>query len=278
MIVTFVFVISIVKNVCDVPTNFVFQNSTIESMVQSICAGQVEGGVINAYEQTLPLLSKYIKRIDEFMPMPAHSFQTKAKGGEVVILTGSTGSLGALILQGLLSSTSVKKVYALVRGKNGIERLYKSFQERSLDTSLLQSSKLQTYALDQTQIHLGLTVDQYNGMQAEATMICHCAWMLDFLQPVTYYEKECISGLFHLLLLAYRSGVNALRVHFISSVSASMAMKGIVEESPLPGDPTCAAPMGYAQSKFIAEHLIKYVTKQKSMSHLLHYGSIRMDI
>jgi thioester reductase-like protein len=233
-------------------------------MTNAICQGLEDGGVEHSYKQTKSLLAKYIQRIDEQMPRAAQSYQKKQDDGEVVVLTGSTGSLGALILQDLLQSSSVRKVYALVRGKNGMDRLHKSFEERSLDTSLLQSGKLQAYPLDQTQAQLGLTPEQYKNMQAEATMICHCAWMLDFLQPVAYYEKECLGGLFNLLMLAYRNGDRAMRFHFISSVSASMAMKGEVSEVPLPDEPTCAAPMGYAQSKFIAEHLMRHVADTKS--------------
>lgn len=256
--------VSIVKNVRNVSNNFVFQNSTIESMTGAICQGTESGGVEESYNETKSLLSKYIKRIDQEMVTAAKAYQKLNQDGEVIVLTGSTGSLGALILQDLLKSKSVRKIYALVRGKNGIERLHKAFSDRSLDTSLLKSSKLQSYPLDLADPHLGLTAEAYKTMQAEATMVCHCAWMLDFLQPVSYYEKESINGLFNLLKLAYRNGGNAMRFHFISSVSASMAMKGEVAETPLPDDPSCAAPMGYAQSKFIAEHILRYVADNKS--------------
>ncbi|CAO3664962.1 unnamed protein product [Umbelopsis ramanniana] len=257
---------SIVKNIKDVPTNFVFQNSTIESMTQAICKGSegADNGVESSYRTTKQLLAKYLNLIDVKMPRPTKSYQ-KNKQGEVAVLTGATGSLGALLLQDLLQNKSVRKVYTLVRGKDGIGRLKKAFTDRALDTRLLKSSKLHIYPFDQAKESLGLDRDQYRNIQTEATMICHCAWMLDFLQPVTYYEKECINGLFNLLQLAYNGGKNSMRFHFISSVSASMAMKGDVLEQPLPDDPSCAAPMGYAQSKYIAEHLMRYVTEAKNI-------------
>jgi thioester reductase-like protein len=235
-------------------------------MTQAICHGTEVDAAEASYRTTKSLLAKYIQLIDEKMPRPTRSYQTKNKGDEVAVLTGATGSLGALVLQDLLQNTSVRKVYALVRGKDGIGRLNKAFSDRALDTELLKSDKLQIYPFDQAQQSLGLDGDQYRSIQAEATVICHCAWMLDFLQPVTYYEKECIKGLFNLLQLAYNNGSNSMRFHFISSVSASMSMKGEVLELPLPDDPSCAAPMGYAQSKFIAEHMVRYVTEKKSKS------------
>lgn len=206
-----------------------------------------------------------MKLIDVTMPQPTKSYQQN-KEGEVAVLTGATGSLGALLLQDLLQNQSVRKVYTLVRGNDGVGRLKQAFADRALDTKLLESPKLQIYPFDQAKQSLGLDSSQYSNMQSEATMICHCAWMLDFLQPVTYYEKECINGLFNLLQLAYNGGKNSMRFHFISSVSASMAMKGDVLEQPLPDDPSCAIPMGYAQSKFISEHLMRYVTEAKSKS------------
>lgn len=244
--------------------NFVFQNSTVDSMTRTICQRSEDAGVEQSYEDTKSLLFKYIKRIDHEMPTAADTYQKKSLDGEVVIVTGSTGSLGALALQDLLKSSTVRKVYALVRGKNGRERLHKVFEDRSLDTSVLSSSKLRVCPLDQAKVNLGLALAAYKHIQAEATMICHFAWMLDFLQPVAYYEKECINGLFNLLMLAYRNGSNAMRFHFISSVSASMAMKGEVPETPLPEDPSCAVPMGYSQSKFIAEHMMRHVADHKS--------------
>ncbi|GAB5589605.1 hypothetical protein Unana1_04505 [Umbelopsis nana] len=269
---------SIVKNVRNVSNNFVFQNSTIESMTGAICQGTESGGVEESYKETKSLLSKYIKRIDQEMVTAAKAYQKLNQDGEIIVLTGSTGSLGALILQDLLKSKSVRKIYALVRGKNGIERLHKAFEDRSLDISLLKSSKLQSYPLDLADPHLGLTPEAYKTMQAEATMVCHCAWMLDFLQPVSYFEKESINGLFNLLKLAYRNGGNAMRFHFISSVSASMAMKGEVAETPLPDDPSCAAPMGYAQSKFIAEHILRYVADNKNIpAYVYRVGQMSGD-
>ncbi|KAH8550961.1 hypothetical protein BGW37DRAFT_496684 [Umbelopsis sp. PMI_123] len=269
---------SIVKNIKNVATNFVFQNSTIESMTDAICGDSEDDVVEKSYKQTRSLLKKYIKLIDEKMPKATASYQKRHQDSEVVVLTGATGSLGALILRDLLQNNSVRKVYALVRGTNGLKRLIKSFSERSLDTNLLHSGKLEVYPLDQAQQNLGLNPDQYKTLQSEATVICHCAWMLDFLQPVTYYEKECINGLFNLLQLAYNNGENAMRFYFMSSVSASMAMKGEVLERPLPDDPSCAAPMGYAQSKFIAEHLMGYVTQTKNIQgYVVRIGQMSGD-
>lgn len=235
-------------------------------MTSALCSDAATQDIKDSYEETKVLLKKYLRRIDEDIPKPAQSYHKNSKNpdGEVVVTTGATGSLGAMILRDLLKNPSVKKVYALVRGTNGLARLNKTFKDRNLDTQLLSSGKLNVLPLDQAKPKLGLTDEQYDQLQSEATMICHCAWLVDFLQPVSYYEKECIVGLMNFINLAYRKGQDAMRLHFISSVSASMAMKGNVEEKPLPEDPSCGAPMGYAQSKFIAEHMLKYLADNKS--------------
>ncbi|KAM3589820.1 hypothetical protein VKS41_000674 [Umbelopsis sp. WA50703] len=271
---------SIVKQVKMVPNNFVFQNSTVNDMTRALCSDKPGPNAKDSYEETKLLLKKYLGRIDEDMPKPAQSYHRimQSPDSEVVITTGATGSLGALVLRDLLKNPSVKKVYALVRGSNGITRLKNTFEDRKLDTKLLTSTKLSVLPLDQAHPKLGLTDEQYKQVQSEATMICHCAWMVDFLQPVGYYEKECIAGLLNFINLAYRNGKDAMRLHFISSVSASMAMKNSVEEKPLPDDPTCAVPMGYAQSKFIAEHMLKYVADNKNMpTYVLRVGQMSGD-
>ncbi|KAJ2957394.1 hypothetical protein NQZ79_g6909 [Umbelopsis isabellina] len=271
---------SIVKRVKKVPNNFVFQYSTVETMTRALCSDAAAQDVKDSYEETKVLLKKYLRRIDEDMPKPAQSYHKNIKNpvGEIVVTTGATGSLGAMILRDLLKNPSVKKVYALVRGTNGLTRLTKTFKDRNLDTQLLSSGKLNVLPLDQAKPKLGLTDEQYSQVQSEATMICHCAWLVDFLQPVSYYEKECIVGLMNFINLAYRKGQDAMRLHFISSVSASMAMKGNVEEKPLPEDPSCGAPMGYAQSKFIAEHMLKYLADNKNMpTYVLRVGQMSGD-
>jgi hypothetical protein len=63
----------------------------------------------------------------------------------VVLLTGSTGSLGSFLLESLLRDDRVERVYALNRhynGRSGLERQMSSFEDRGLSIDLLKSEKV----------------------------------------------------------------------------------------------------------------------------------------
>lgn len=77
---------------------------------------------------------------------------------EVILITGTTGSIGSHVLANLLTSPQVGKVYALNR-KNQLsllERQRDSFRTRSLDVGLIDSSKLVLLEGDTTQSDFGL--------------------------------------------------------------------------------------------------------------------------
>ena len=74
----------------------------------------------------------------------------------VVILTGSTGSLGSHMLAGLLQQPRVKKVITIDRGVNPLDSLRASFRDRGLPGDLLTSPKLICLTGDLSKPDLGL--------------------------------------------------------------------------------------------------------------------------
>lgn len=80
-------------------------------------------------------------------------------GGEVVLVTGTTGWLGSLMLAELLQDQNVRRVYALNR-KVGAEltreRQARAFEEKGIDARLASSNKLVLLDADLTVEGLGL--------------------------------------------------------------------------------------------------------------------------
>jgi thioester reductase-like protein len=116
-----------------------------------------------------------------------------------------------------------------------------------------------------TEQYLGQSDRIYRKLQHRVTDIIHLAWKMDFNQTIKQFEHDCIYGLYNLLKLANE---NNMQFHFISSISsASSGLLTTVKEEPLPRQPQIALPQGYAQSKYIAEHLCwtanKYWSKFK---------------
>jgi hypothetical protein len=84
----------------------------------------------------------------------------------VVLLTGSTGNLGAQLLESLLRDPRVKRVYVLNRPSSGSksvqDRQAERFVDKAFDTSLLASERLVFLEGDALQKNLGLSDNVYD--------------------------------------------------------------------------------------------------------------------
>lgn len=106
------------------------------------------------------LIAEYVKGIN-IRHSPGTLFVPE---NAVVLITGSTGSIGSFLLADLLSSPLVHRVYALNRISNGDtsrSRQQAAFKDRGLDLSLLESSKCKFLEADMSQARLGLSSSDY---------------------------------------------------------------------------------------------------------------------
>ena len=101
---------------------------------------------------------------------PQHNPSLDATGDhtDVVILTGSTGGLGSVLLEKLISCRDVSAVYALNRKSSRALRCRQeaAFRERGLDLSILSSPKLFLVECDFNASQLGLESGLYNKVDA----------------------------------------------------------------------------------------------------------------
>ena len=83
-----------------------------------------------------------------------------------VVVTGTTGSVGAHVLEHLLQDSPYTKVFALVRpGKDAaatMAKQYDAFAARGLDVGLLTSERLTIVGCTFEQERLGLSVEEYD--------------------------------------------------------------------------------------------------------------------
>lgn len=103
------------------------------------------------------------KRTPSTAPTPVRA------GGAVILLTGSTGNLGAEILAGLLRVHSVERVYALNRpsGAQSMSARHEArFKDKGLDSSLLLSEKLVLVEGDAARPRLGLSDHLYDEVRS----------------------------------------------------------------------------------------------------------------
>ncbi|KAF9475758.1 putative aminoadipate reductase [Pholiota conissans] len=182
--------------------------------------------------------------------------------GMVVLLTGSTGNLGAQILESLLRNPKVKTVYALNRRSSGPksvrERQTERFVDKALDTSLLAAGSLVFLDGETSQKNLGLPNSVYDAVRGSVTTIIHNAWRLDFNLMLSSFEPN-VQGTRNLIDLA-RSSKNAASLKFLFTSSISSAFSwdqslGAYPEEILK-DARYAVGNGYGESKYVTERIL----------------------
>ncbi|KAG1726867.1 putative aminoadipate reductase [Suillus paluster] len=253
--------------------NIIFENPTIQSLARKVAAlikcsnGTPVDSVRDAHIKGIgAMIEKYSA---EFLKLDSGSMERPTKrarldGGRVVLLTGSTGTLGSYMLADLLGRPEVSTVYLLNRfsaasGTYSSLRQLKAFEERGLNTRLLTASRKIFYLEgDISQDSLGLAAPTYERLKCSVTMIIHNAWRLDFNLALSSFEPN-IRGTRMLLDLALASTHAAsLRFVFVSSIGSVLGRdpsQGPVPEDLL-CDPVMAIGSGYGESKHVAEQII----------------------
>jgi hypothetical protein len=155
--------------------NIIFENPTIHSLARKVaaliaCAEGTSESVQDSHIHAIGAMiekysAKFLKFDHDSMERPGK--RARLDGGRVVLLTGSTGTLGSYILADLLGRPEVSTVYVLNRfsaapGTYSSMRQLNAFEERGLDTQLLTSSRKILYLEgDISQDRLGLTPPTY---------------------------------------------------------------------------------------------------------------------
>ncbi|TIA97912.1 hypothetical protein E3P89_02723 [Wallemia ichthyophaga] len=179
--------------------------------------------------------------------------------GKNVVLTGTTGGLGAQLLQTLMEDANVEHVYAINR-----THAHKSLKQRQADSlaekgitvdDILDSPKLSLIEADLTKPNLGLSTTIYLEISAKVDVIIHNAWRVDFNVALQSFEQD-ISGVVNLTNLAITSSQGAA-VIFTSSIGslARWPVGRKTFEEPI-SDPAIAVGMGYGESKFVGERIL----------------------
>ncbi|KAK7402465.1 hypothetical protein QQX98_011792 [Neonectria punicea] len=277
--------------------NVVFEHPNV-SMLAAHLNSLRSGSTIQEKTET-ELMEELVAKYSDFEPFKRGS---QVPDGEVVLLTGATGSLGAHILSQLIALPRVRHVYCLVRASSpsaAQERVLDALTSRGLTPhhneahgriiSSLQKGGLSQYShsakftalpADLSLPDLGLGQDAYEALRSILTSVIHSAWAVNFTLTVKSFESHHIGGLRHLLDLCLSVPFSRpARLSFISSISsaAGTPSPGRVAET-LVKDPAHAQNMGYARSKWVAEHILNAAAVKTGMeARVLRSGQIVGD-
>ncbi|KIK51461.1 hypothetical protein GYMLUDRAFT_50538 [Collybiopsis luxurians FD-317 M1] len=273
------------KIVLGVPQNFVFMYTSVRAMAGAIATLAKTGRILEEdHVQAInAMVDKYTK---SFPSRPSVVVPRKDVGGEVVILTGSTGSLGSFILDILLKDNKVSKVLCFNRpGEVSSEcRQHRSFTERKLDSTLLTqaltSGKLEFHEINLSLPFFGLDENVYKDIHLSATLIIHNAWTLNFNWQLATFEDIHIAGLRNIVDFALTSpSTIPPRIAFTSSIASVGAYPSTTPVPELPlSDPTHCLAQGYAASKFVGERILALAAERTGLSVLaFRIGQISGD-
>ncbi|KAJ6014375.1 NRPS-like enzyme [Penicillium herquei] len=253
--------------------NVVFDCGTLERLAMHLYALRTGEGNVSVTEDELQAMSQMITQYSTFLNRPASD--------RVVILTGTTGSLGVYILSKLLQDPLVKKVFCLVRAdseRSALDRVLSSLSSRSLP--IVNAYKIAAFPSILGKQDLGLPPATIDELRSSLTHVVHAAWAVNFTLGVRSFEQQHIKGIQNMINLCLSSRQSSpAEFYFCSSISAAAAtpLPANIAEGPIP-ELAHAQNMGYARSKLVAEQIVHAAAKNTGMvAKVLRIGQIVGD-
>ncbi|KAE9383585.1 acetyl-CoA synthetase-like protein [Gymnopus androsaceus JB14] len=233
--------------------------NVLEKVVANPSEGTIALNASKSHEESIEeMISKYSHGLDTPLPHPTLVDPTQ----QYVLLTGSTGNLGAQLLESLLLDDSVARVYTLNRPSTKTsmyERHLARFQDKAFDISLLSSPKLVFLAGKTSHEDLSLPEDTLKELRQNLTMVIHNAWRLDFNLSLASFESH-VKGSRVLINLA-RSSRHSSSVRFLFTSSIGSTQSWDTKTlGPYPEhvvmDAKYAVGGGYGESKYVTERIL----------------------
>ncbi|MCJ1445536.1 MAG: hypothetical protein MMC23_006041 [Stictis urceolatum] len=257
--------------------NVVFEHSNINKLATHLYC--LRTGETIQRDDEIELMRELINKYSVF---PKFTSGTSKAEGETILLTGTTGSLGAHILSQLANLPLVRSIYCLVRASSAEaaqSRVFDSLKSRHIFSSAV-ATKAICLPSDFSSPTLGLDIASFDALRSTLTTVIHSAWAVNFNIGVGSFEKQHIAGAHHLLNLCLQVPFEQpARLFFVSSISAAAGtpMPAAIREGHVESL-AHAQKMGYARSKLVTEHIIRNAARQTGMhAQVLRSGQLVGD-
>ncbi|KAH7123321.1 hypothetical protein B0J13DRAFT_680032 [Dactylonectria estremocensis] len=249
--------------------NIVFEQPSIEKLSQfllNLRIGQDAVTKVSIEDEMREMIGKYETKLPN-----DSSFS--------VVVTGTTGSLGAHVAAKLAVDPRVNRIYCLVRAHGPAEALRRvkdSMVQRQVYHTLPLEARRKLVALpsDLSDAKLGLSDTDYKSITMDLRTVIHCAWSVNFNMQLSSFAPS-IAGVVNLISLC-KSSASPASMNFCSSVSTCSRATTLSVPEAVPSL-EWAQGMGYAQSKSVAEHLCAKAASQGVTSRVLRVGQIVGD-
>lgn len=197
--------------------------------------------------------------LDRMIDLIEPNTYVKAPQLQTVLLTGSTGTLGAYLLDVLLNDPAVGHIHCFNRRKDSQSVQYEKSSFYNLISSF-ESNRVSFWQIDLSRKNLGLDTATFNRLQSTVTTVVHNAWNVNFNLSLASFEPDLL-GVANLINFA-ASSKNVPNLFFISSVGSVLGYPDGTPEELVTADPSVN---GYGNSKYIAEHMIAHAATERAM-------------
>jgi thioester reductase-like protein len=173
-----------------------------------------------------------------------------------IFLTGATGFLGAFLLHELLLQTQAT-IYCLVRARDQQEadrRIQQTLGEYRIRRGDWRK-RIVPVAGDLRHVHFGLSAALFQRMAGSIDAIYHAGAQVHYLYPYQTLKAANVQGSAEVLRLASQGCVKP--VHYISTIAVAAASNGGQWGRQDGGIARAMHAMGYAQSKWVAEGIMR---------------------
>jgi thioester reductase-like protein len=237
----------------------IYQHPTVDALARYLCHGSNDASATGADISREDVMAKMVEKYTKEMQSSSHPAKPSNPRSRTIVLTGSTGSLGNYILQDLIASPDVSRIYCMNRSAGAADRNRKSFEERGATPDFAKVMYLQT---DFARDNFGLPLDVYDELLLSADTFIHNAWAVDFNKTVASFEDTHVAGTRRVVDFSVKSKHRA-HIIFISSIASvgnwtppdsSTANEQVPEE--IFETHSISLPQGYGESKHVAECIL----------------------
>ena len=205
------------------------------------------------------------------------SIQFKLSKPETILITGASGFLGAHILADLLHRPNTK-IIALVRAKSSIDALQR-IRETCIAYGIWSKSwldaRLECITGDLSKPDLGVELATWKRLQDTVDVVIHNGARVHWIH--TYTEMKSTNVLATLACISLCSTGRPKHLTFISSTAVldtpAYLNSTVLESDDLSGSRKGLS-TGYAQTKYVSEHLVREAGKRGLSGSIVRPGYI----
>lgn len=232
-------------------------------------------------------IMKLVEKLTKDLPIAVNDpskLSPPSDGKFVLMLYGSTGSLGAFLLHQLLQCDRVKKVYCLNRSTSALDRIKHTLSvKKKISDELDDPSRCEFLVARLDKPLFSLDSTKFSELRDTVDYIIHNAWHVNHNESLEYFEYPHLRSIESLINFSFKSSRHP-HIFFISSLAAIsntiFGRKDREASAEINGDayrpePNSPIKVGYAESKYAAECILSAAASRSQVgSTIIRLGQL----